>query len=456
MPQQLINHAMALHRKQDYVAAVALYQQVLTIDSSSVQVWTNLGVALRKLGHYQSALTCQLRARELTPDNCLVLNNLANVYKDVNQLEDSVRCAERACELEPDNHGYWFNLAVNLREAKKYNRALEVLEKCISLDPASKPKYEWEMALCHLYLDNVSAGWRAYRARLETGVLPRREFACAQWMGEPIKGKKIWVVTEQGFGDTFFAARYLRPLVETGAQVIFECKQPLRRLMSCLPVQLVEPEIKRTAGDACDYYVYLMDLPGIFDAQGWPVPPPVELEIPTIVQEKFRHLIPADSGFFNVGIVWSGSETFADNLRRSPGLTHFLQLAGLSRVRLYSLQKGAREKELDQHFARSFIVDLAPHLQDFADTAAAVSQLDLIIMSDSAVAHLAASMGKPVWNLLHSNPYWMYGLTEETSHWYPSMRFIRQARQGDWQSVFDSVIKGLIVLSEEHLSQFIE
>ncbi len=446
MSQQLMNRAMALHRKQDYVAAAALYQQVLVNDPSSVQAWTNLGVALRKLTHYQSALNCQLRALELTPDNGLVLNNLANVYKDVNQLEDSVRCAERACELEPNNNGYWFNLAVNLREAKKYNRALEVLETCISLDPASKPKYEWEMALCHLYLDNISAGWQAYRSRLETGVLPRREFACAQWTGEPLTGKKVWVVTEQGFGDTFFAARYLRPLVEVGAQVIFECKQPLWRLMSCLPIQLVEPEIKKAAGEACDYYVYLMDLPGIFDAQGWVVPSPVELKIPAVAREKFRHLIPADAGFFNVGIVWSGSETFADNLRRSPGLPHFLQLAGLPRVRLYSLQKGAREKELDQRFARSFIVDLAPHLQDFADTAAAVSQLDLIVMSDSAVAHLTASLGKPVWNLLHSNPYWMYGLDADSTHWYPTMQFIRQHKSGDWDSVFSEVIQKLKVL----------
>lgn len=440
MPQQLINRAMVLHRQQDLPGAIDLYQQALAIDPSLLQVWTNLGVALRKLKHFQSSLNCQLRALALAPNNGLLLSNLGNLYKDLNLLDDSVRCGERACELEPDNTGYWFNFAVNLREAKQYARALVALDKCIKLDPASEPKYQWEKALCYLYLGDHVQGWQAYRSRLLTGALPVRQFACPEWRGEPLAGKKLWVVTEQGFGDTLFAARYLEPLVAKGADIVFECKSPLQRVLSGLPVNLILPSHDRIAGLSCDYYVYAMDLPGMFEQLGWQVPSPVTLTVPAQELRRFKQLIPVNQNGLNIGVVWSGSETFGDNARRSPGLKPFLQLATVPGVRVFSLQKGPGEMELDRYFARPFIADLAPHIQDFADTAAAVSALDLVVMSDSSVAHLTASLGKPVWNLLHSNPYWMYGLNAESSHWYPSMRFIRQQKADDWDSVFSEVI----------------
>ncbi len=441
MPQQLINRAMQLHRKQDLVGAISFYQQALDIDPSILQVWTNLGVALRKLKHYQSSLNCQLRALALAPENALVLNNLGNIYKDLNLLDESVRCGERACKLEPKNAGYWFNLAVNLREAQAYERALVALDKCIWLDPVATPKYEWEKALCYLYLGRNAEGWAAYRSRLVTGALPARQFACPEWQGEPLVGKKLWVVTEQGFGDTIFAARYLESLAAQSVEIVFECKPPLQRLLSNLSVTLVSPSPDQVVGQGCDYYANVMDLPGRFEHMGLPVPAPVSVTAPALEVQRFKQIIPVNPTGLNIGIVWSGSETFGDNSRRSPGLKPFLQLAAVPGVRLFSLQKGPGEKELDRHFARPFIVDLAPHIQDFADTAAAVSLMDLVVMSDSSVAHLTASLGKPVWNLLHSNPYWMYGLKGGSTQWYPAMRFIRQAKAGDWDSVFLSVVQ---------------
>lgn len=452
MPQQLINRAMVLHRQQNLVGAIDLYQQALELDPTILQVWTNLGVALRKLKHYQSSLNCQLRALALAPDSALVLSNLGNLYKDLNLLDESVRCGERACELEPSNVGYWFNLAVNSREAKSYERALVALDKCIELDPSAKPKYQWEKALCYLYLGNHSAGWEAYRSRLATGALPVRQFSCPEWRGESLTGKRLWVVTEQGFGDTIFASRYLEPLVKMNIQIVFECKQPLQRLLSGLPISLAQPVLNRPAGDGCDYYIYLMDLPGVFEKMGWNIPSPVKLIVPVLEIERFKQLIPVRPNGLNIGIVWSGSETFGDNSRRSPGLQPFLQLAALSGVRLFSLQKGPAEKELDQYFARAFITDLAPHIQDFADTAAAITNLDLVVMSDSSVAHLTASLGRPVWNLLHSNPYWMYGLESDSTQWYSSMRFIRQQKAGDWESVFCALPQKLKEHKKERFS----
>jgi hypothetical protein len=137
-----------------------------------------------------------------------------------------------------------------------------------------------------------------------------------------------------------------------------------------------------------------------------------------------------------VGIVWSGSVTFKANAQRATGLDPFLTFADVPGVQLFSLQKGPRAAELAASGARNFVIDLASHCADFADTAAAVDLLDLVIMTDSSVAHLAGSLGKPIWNLLCFAPYWLYGVAGSETPWYPSMRLFRQTTAGAWDPVF--------------------
>jgi ADP-heptose:LPS heptosyltransferase len=183
----------------------------------------------------------------------------------------------------------------------------------------------------------------------------------------------------------------------------------------------------------------MMSLLALFNIDENYIPKPAVLHIPEASKEKFAYIGEKFKGKKKVGIVWSGSVTFAGNAHRAVSLDQFLALTELPDIQLFSLQKGPKEKELSEHAIAPLIENLAPKFDSFADTAAAIEQLDLIVMTDSSVAHLAATLGKPVINLLQYKPYWLYGLAGDSCAWYNSMRFIRQTQPGDWQPVFDEL-----------------
>jgi hypothetical protein len=163
---------------------------------------------------------------------------------------------------------------------------------------------------------------------------------------------------------------------------------------------------------------------------------------------KFNDVLGQAGDQLKVGIVWSGSVTFGKNQRRAQHLTPFFQAFALPGVQLYSLQKGPPARELDALPRGRSIIDLDPYLDDFADTAAVVAQLDLVIMTDSAVAHLAGGLGRPVWVLLGHNAHWLWLVDRDDSLWYPSMRLFRPRAEGDWDRVFDQASAQLTTLCE--------
>jgi hypothetical protein len=167
------------------------------------------------------------------------------------------------------------------------------------------------------------------------------------------------------------------------------------------------------------------------------------LHIPADSRRRFRPFLRPAGDRFKVGILWSGSLTFRENRSRSTTIEQFLKLSDVPGVQIYSLQKGPLEQEFETSGAFPVVVGLGGQLRDFADTAAVVDELDLVIMTDTAVAHLAGSLGKPVWNLLNFVPYWLYRMSGGTTPWYPSMRLYRQPRPGDWDSVFQQVVEDL-------------
>ncbi len=198
----------------------------------------------------------------------------------------------------------------------------------------------------------------------------------------------------------------------------------------------------------------MMSLPGLLglDDLGR-LPPPAPLAVPRAAAAKIGRLLQPFAGRVTVGIVWSGSITFKNNRNRSVPLERFFGLAEVPGVQLVSLQKGKPEEQVRRQRAQPLVFDLSPHLSDFADTAAACRQLDLVIMTDSAVAHLAGSLGTPVWNLLNFSPYWLYGSQGATTPWYPSMRLFRQPRPGDWDEVFRQARAALGGFAERRLAE---
>lgn len=445
-PEQLFQRAAALHRQGKIDLAIVAYRKILQMAPDHAGVWGNLGVALRTKGDFQAAVVAYKRALEIVPGDPGITGNLGNALKDMDRLDEALAAHEAAAAAQPDDFNIRYNYGIALREAALYDRSLVELEAAIALKPdAAHP--QWDRAIALLHLGRFQEGWEAYETRWQTGDLPQRPADVPRWQGEIFEGKRLLIFAEQGFGDSILTSRFI-PLVKARAgegagagQVILECKTPLQDLFSDIEGidRMVEPG--EAAGEY-DLELPIMSLPGIFAATDEDLPPPPGLHIPDYARQKAQVLLRRDERF-KVGIVWSGSVTFKGNRKRAVGVERFLPFAEVPGVDLYSLQKGPRSEDLEIAGAGSVVTAIGEQLDSFAETAAVIEALDLIIMTDSSVAHLAGSLGRPVWNLLNKATYWLYRGQGETTPWYPSMRLYRQSDAGNWDPVFDQIRKDL-------------
>ncbi len=434
-------HAVREHRAGRIDQAIAGYQALVADAPDFAPAYANLGAALRKQGRLVLALVCHRRALELAPDTPGFLMNIGNVLKDLDRFDEALTAHRAVVAAQPKEAQGHYNLGITLKESGAIEAALAAFERAQGLDP-DNAEIAWDRALALLLLGRFADGWPAYEARWRLGSLRDRGFQAPRWRGEDFTGKTLLLTPEQGFGDAILSSRFVPQVKARGGAVWLECKAPLRRLFSGMAGvdRLVEPG----GGEGgFDLQCPAMSLPGLFDAPSAGLPPPSRLHVPAAARRRWAQSLAPAADVFRVGIVWSGSLTFKGNRRRATSLERFLRLAEVPGVRLYSLQKGPLERELENSGARAVIADIGGQVADFAETAAAIEALDLVVMTDSAVAHLAGSLGKPIWNLLSFVPYWLYGMAGETTPWYPAMRLFRQPRPGDWDSVFDRVAKDL-------------
>ena len=436
----LFNIALTFHKQEKNEEAIQGYRRVLLTELNNVAAWRNLGAVLRKINHFEASVACLRRALELLPGSPETLTNLGNSLTDLDMMEPALDAHAKAVAGLPDNFLMRKNYVVALRKFGKLKEALAQLERVFVLKPDDE-KTRWEYAIICLHLGLFKQGWEAIEVRWKLG-LKDRDTAVPRWHGEDLTGKTILVYKEQGFGDTILCSRYLPMVKARGGRVLFECQKQLHRLFQTIP-GIDKMADLGAIDEPFDYQVPMLSLPWIFNTDQSSIPPTPPLFIPDAPPPVAKQLLDLGNGRLKVGIVWSGSVTFLDNAKRAVTAERFLPLAGIPGVQLYSLQKGPREQELVDCGGIGPILPLGPHLQDFADTAAAVKELDLIIMTDSSTAHLAGSLGKPVWNLLNYSPYWLYRMKGETCAWYPSMRLFRQPKPGDWDSVFKNVAEAL-------------
>lgn len=420
---------------------IPMLERMLQDQPRSPDVWSALGALLRQQGKSQQAIACQHRALEFNPNHAGAWTNLGNVLADQERYAEAIAAHEKAVALSRGALSYVINYIVALRHGCQFPRALQVLDEALKVDPGNS-HLRWDRVLTLLQLGRYAEGLRDYDCRLALPSYQNRKPPGQMWDGGPLNGRTILINTEQGFGDALLTARYV-PLVKAqGGHVILECHPELGRVLDGLPgVDAVMPV--GAAWPAYDVYCPLMSLPERLGTMPDTVPPPTPITVPADARAKAAGLVPASADTLNVGIIWSGRVTFKDNTRRATNLTRFLRFLEVPSVRLFSLQKGPPEAELETLGTNLLVTPLGPHFADFADTAAVLERLDLIIMTDSSVAHLAGSLGRPVWNLLQYMPYWIYGHDTDRTPWYPSMRLFRQKTPGDWDQVFAEVEQAL-------------
>lgn len=441
-PEAYYNLGNTLGELENWSEAIASYQQAIALRPNYAKAHNNLGTVLRKQGDLDRALISYQKAIAQRPNYADAYYNLGITFGQQEKLDAAIKYYQQAIGLKPDPEIY-NNLAVTFQKQRKIPEAIASYRRAIELRPNYAEAHK-NLGMALLLLGEMQEGLAELEWRWQCGTFTKEKSAYdlgkPLWDGRDLQGRTILLYSEQGMGDAIQFIRYV-PLVKAkGAHVIVECQKPLLRLFTAVPE--IDRVVERgTALPEFDVQASLMTLPHILGTTLDNIPAQIPYLRSESSEEALKRLLRTeDKG--KVGIVWgtkSGHPTAKD---RSCKLSDFLPILEIKDITFYSLQKGEQVAEIAP-LGRENLVNLDPQLQDFADTAAAMQQLDLIITVDTAVAHLAGALGKPAWVLLPFVPDWRWMLEREDTPWYPTMRLFRQEKAKDWSQVFVSVRKAL-------------
>lgn len=442
-----VNRGMVLQKLRRQEEALASFNQALVHQSRHVDAFNNRGIVLQDMNRHGEALASFNQAIALRPDNADALNNRGNTLDALDKPDEALADIERALELRPNFAMAWNNRGVVLRNLNRLEDALQSTDRALALQP-EYPDAHWNRSLVLLMQGDFRRGWTEYEWRLRLpslGHLPR-PFMQPRWSGgEHVCGKVIFVYAEQGLGDTIQFCRYVSPLAARGARVLLEVQRPLRTLLTGLAGvdELLCP------GDELppfDFHSPLLSLPLAFATDLESIPAPRSyLAADTVRVAAWRSRLDkprADAPCRRIGLVWAGSPSLTQDRHRSIPLASLLSLAAPG-LQFCSLQKDLRAGDRELLAANPEILHFGDEFCDFADTAALIENLDLVITVDTAVAHLAGALGKPVWILQRFSPDFRWLLGRDDSPWYPSARLFRQPQRGDWDSVISELAAAL-------------
>ncbi|MDR3555005.1 MAG: tetratricopeptide repeat protein [Syntrophobacteraceae bacterium] len=398
----------------------------------------NLGIIWYMMGDYRQALICYRKALELNPEYPEALSNLSMLMQEMGAFDQAVDYSSRALALKPAYPEALNNFGISLKDTGKLAEGIEVLRHAYRLNDQD-PEIQYNLAIALLAAGEYGEGWRLHEARWKTRFLKDtyRKYPQPVWQGEAAEGRVLFIHHEQGLGDTLQFCRYAPMAAALGWRVVMEVQQPLLRLMKSL--EGVEAVLARPAEPAdFDFHCPMMSLPLAMQTRFETIPqsaPYLMADEKEVLEWGNRIAVPG-SGKPRVGLVWAGcarlntpSLAMTDR-RRSISAQMLKPITQNENFHFFSLQKdGPKAPET------LGLIDLMDQCRDFADTAALIANLDLVIAVDTAVAHLAGALGKPVWVLNRFDSCWRWQRHSEKTAWYSSMRLFHQPRAGDWASV---------------------
>jgi tetratricopeptide (TPR) repeat protein len=495
----LNNLGVALRRAGDAKRAVRYLAMAVREDPRNADAHYNLGNALRDAKRHDHAIQCYRRALRLNPRYAGAYVNLALALKAAGRLADAQRCLaiglralpeswmlhlelgillweqkkdgaalvhyRKSAAIEPANYKVRHNIAAVLLRGDRYAEAEEAARAAIALEPEHAETHAvLGQALCALgRLDdaekslrralaleegNLSAslglarvlllggrfreGWPAYEARWKRATTPRPEFPKPAWEGENLTGRTLLVYAEQGFGDTIQFVRYAPLLRHRGARVLLLCEPPLKRLLAAVD-GVAEVLTRANPLPDFDRHVALLSIPRILGTELDTIPAAVPYIHIRVAGEAPARARPV------VGVAWAGSGRHENDRNRSIALATLLPALERADLDFVSLQFDPRGGEIAAAGAEALTPSAMGKVRDFADTAALLPRVDLVITVDTALAHLAGAMARPVWVLLPFAPDWRWMLERSDTPWYPTMRLYRQSAPGDWAGVIERV-----------------
>lgn len=441
----IVNRANALFELRRFDEALAGYRKALQLLPHLPQIQVRAGDSLQALDRFEEALACHAAAVAMAPDLVQAANGRAAALLWLRRLDEAEAEARRAMTIDASYGPTYNTMGLIHREQGRLAESAEILQRAVDLQPESAEAH-YNLAQTLLLDGQIGPrAWREHEYRLGVAQAQstRPDIPTPLWTGEPIKGKRVLVYAEQGLGDSLQFFPLLKLLRQRGADVVFLAPQRLVRLLrpSADGIEIVASPPQRPA----DVMTPLLSLPLRLGLTLETIPHDspylaAELDLAALWRERLA------SHEFKIGIAWQGSTGTRIDIGRSFPLAALAPLAGLPGVRLVSLQKGAGSEQianLDGDMTVETLAGFDEGPDAFVDTAAVMQSLDLIVTSDTAIAHLAGALGRPVWLALQASPDWRWMLHRADTPWYPTMTLFRQTRRGDWTSVFADMAAAL-------------
>ncbi|MCA9014364.1 MAG: tetratricopeptide repeat protein [Planctomycetaceae bacterium] len=434
--------ADALKLTGELARAEKIYRELLEQAPADFNLSMKLAYVLVLQRQYDEAIRLYESMLETHPEHYQILVSLSYAHESRGNIEAAIQAAERAIQAAPVQPEGYNNLGNALKLKHDLTGACENFMRALSLRPQF-PMAEFNLATTYMLAGDLAAGWQGYERRAEIGPAPRVVLTGPRWQGESLAGKTIFLWCEQGFGDTLLFIRFVIELKRQGAaRVLLLCQTELAELLRSIP----EIDQILVAGDAIPEYDYqsaLLSVPLYLKTSVETIPVEVPFLVPPAQRQQYWRDFLAEYAGKKVGLNWSGNLNFPKNEFRSIPLRDFLPLSEVSGIQLVSLQQvNGLEQIAPLETSWNLLqpgADFKTETGDFVEVAALIQSLDLVITSDTAVAHLAGCLGVPVWILVSQLPEWRWFLHRTDSPWYPTARLFRQKNLGDWEPVMAEV-----------------
>ena len=432
--------ANALKAQDRFDAAIAEYQMALRIRPNYADALNNLGNTYKAQKRHDEAIAQYQAALRVRPNDAELYSNLGEVLRVAGQTEKAVVALETALRLRPNLAEAHCNLGNALYELGRYAEAKRCYQTTLTLKP-NLTLAHCDYAFALMILGEFQEGWPHYEWRRRASIelkQPILEPKQPMWDGRELGRRKLLLHTEQGYGDTIQFIRYLPIVAQRGGRIAVACQRELLPLLRRMPGAEIWTALEPLPD--CDVQCPLLSLPGLFKTNLSNIPANVPyLSADPARTESWKSRLPADR--LKVGLAWAGTPGHRNDHNRSIKLQQLAGLARIPDVWFTSLQKGPAAAQTKT--APMEIADWSGEFNDFADTAALMHNLDLVITVDTSIAHLAGAMGKPVWTMLPFSPDWRWMIKRSDSPWYPTMRLFRQPEPGNWSAVVEQVALAL-------------
>ncbi len=471
--ESLYNLALCLQQMNRMDEAEIYYKRLLELDPTHQNAHTNLGLIYRQQNKHALAEQSFMNALRLDLNSVDTAYNIASLWLDQKRTVEAENLLQQVIEKQPNHFEAWndlgelkfqkleleeayalftkafqiapkrweahFNLGLTLQELGRFEESAAELQTALAIAPENH-LIHFALSEVYLAMHNFTAGWIEYEFRLKFEMFKDRVYSVPRWNGEHLAGKSIFVFEEQGSGDTFQFIRYLKVLKASGARIIFQAKPQHLRLFSGLEyIDSLVTDDSIVLENKCDFYSPLLSLPKLL----WDSHKEYASKLPylqsqgNICQNWNAHL--QNTNDLRIGLFWCGNTFSNINKKRHCSLNDLLPLTEIAGTKFYSLQVAEQAEELAASGFSDTISNLGQNINDFADTAAIISQLDLIVTIDSSVAHLAGALGKKTLLLLAATPDWRWIQENTTSNWYPNTTLIRQSSRGNWSEVVNEL-----------------